>query len=80
MKTLGWVLSALGGWLTLAALVETIEGYAFFDTFRVRVVLTVTYLVICTVGVAKIVSIGRRKQLPSRFFLVGIACFVVAAT
>ena len=32
MKTLHWVLLALSGWLTLAALVETIEGYAFLDS------------------------------------------------
>ena len=75
MKTLHWVLLALSGWLTLAALVETIEGYAFLDTFRLRVILAVSFVAICTVGAAKIISIGRQKQLPVRFYLVGIACF-----
>ena len=79
MKTLSWVLFSLCGWLTLSALVETIEGYAFLDTFRLRVILAVTYLALCTVGVAKIISIGRSKHLPLRVFVVGIACFVAVA-
>ncbi len=32
MKTLYGVLFSLCGWLTLSALVQTIEGYALFDT------------------------------------------------
>ena len=49
------------------------------DTFRLRVILAVTCFGICTVAVAKIISIGRRKQLPLWVFVAGIVCFVAVA-
>lgn len=79
MKTLYWALFGFSGWLTLSVLVHTIEYYALFDTFRLHVILAVTYLAICTIGAVKIISIGKRNKLPPRLVLIGLLCFGAAA-
>lgn len=79
MKTLYWALLGFSGWLTVSALVQTIEDYALFDTFRLHVILAVTYLAICTIGAVKIISIGKRNKLSPRLVFVGLLCFGAAA-
>ena len=79
MKTLYWTLLGFSGWLTVSALVQTIDGYALFDTFRLHVVLAVTYLAICIIGAVKIVSIGKRNKLAPRLLFIGLLCVAAAA-
>ena len=79
MKTLYWALFGFSGLLTLSALAHTIEDQALFDTFRLHVFLSVTYLAICTLGAVKVISIGKRNQLPPRLVFAGLLCFGAAA-